>query len=193
MPLADFERRWVDALNRGDVAVADETFTKDCVIHITGSPEPDLSVEGFKQMVAGLLAAFPDLHFTIEDQVVSGDRVCHTLDRGRNEYSVTRRRPADGPPGARRWIDSRPRRKWPGHRTVGTMGSTGHDAAARTSLTRRVSVAAPLHPRTGAMLRTPTRSNPFSRSPTRNRPPTREPPTRTSTTALGARPTLTHP
>jgi steroid delta-isomerase-like uncharacterized protein len=71
----DFERRWVEALNRGDVAVADETFTQDCVIHITGSPEPDLSVEGFKQMVAGLLAAFPDLHFTIEDQIVSADKV----------------------------------------------------------------------------------------------------------------------
>ena len=73
--VADFERRWVEALNRGEIAVADETFTPDCVIHITGSPEPDLSVDGFKQMVAGLLAAFPDLHFTIEDQVVSGDKV----------------------------------------------------------------------------------------------------------------------
>ena len=75
LQVTDFERRWVEALNRGDVAVADETFTPECVIHITGSPEPDLSVEGFKQMVAGLLAGFPDLHFTIEDQVVSGDKV----------------------------------------------------------------------------------------------------------------------
>ena len=75
MQIADFERRWVEALNRGDVAVADETFTPDCVIHITGSPKPDLSVEGFKQMVAGLLAAFPDLHFTIEDQIVGADKV----------------------------------------------------------------------------------------------------------------------
>ena len=75
MPVTDFERRWVEALNQGDVTVADETFTRDCVIHITGSPEPNLSVEGFKQMVSGLLAAFPDLHFTIEDQIVSGDKV----------------------------------------------------------------------------------------------------------------------
>jgi steroid delta-isomerase-like uncharacterized protein len=75
MQVADFERRWVEALNQGDVAVADETFTPDCVIHITGSPEPDMSVEGFKQMVTGLLGAFPDLHFTIEDQIASGDKV----------------------------------------------------------------------------------------------------------------------
>jgi steroid delta-isomerase-like uncharacterized protein len=76
MQSTDFERRWIEALNRGDVTVADETFAPDCVIHITGSPEPNLSVDGFKQMVAGLLAAFPDLHFTIEDQLVSGDKVC---------------------------------------------------------------------------------------------------------------------
>lgn len=77
MQVADFERRWVEALNRGEIAVADETFTPDCVIHIAGSPEPDLSVEGFKQMVGGLLAAFPDLHLTIEDQIVSGDKVAY--------------------------------------------------------------------------------------------------------------------
>jgi steroid delta-isomerase-like uncharacterized protein len=75
MQVTKFERRWVEALNNGDVSVADETFSPECVIHITGSPEPTLSVEGFKQMVAGLLAAFPDLHFTIEDQLVSGDKV----------------------------------------------------------------------------------------------------------------------
>ena len=75
MQVTDFERRWVEGLNHGNIAVADETFTPDCVIHITGSPEPNLSVEGFKQMVSGLLGAFPDLHFTIEDQIVSGDKV----------------------------------------------------------------------------------------------------------------------
>jgi steroid delta-isomerase-like uncharacterized protein len=73
--ISDYERRWVEGLNRGDLAVADETFAPDCVIHITGSPDPNLPVEGFKQMVAGLLAAFPDLHFTIEDQIVTDDKV----------------------------------------------------------------------------------------------------------------------
>ena len=71
----DYEQRWVEGLNRGDIALADETFAPDCVIHITGSPDPNLSVDGFKQMVGGLLAAFPDLHFSIEDQIVVGDKV----------------------------------------------------------------------------------------------------------------------
>ena len=72
---ADYEQRWVEGLNRGDISVADETFAPDCRIHITGSPDPAMSVDAFKQMVAGLLAAFPDLHFTIEDQIVVADKV----------------------------------------------------------------------------------------------------------------------
>lgn len=47
----------------------------DCIIHINGRPGPNLSVDAFKQMVAGLLAAFPDLRFSIEDQIVAGDKV----------------------------------------------------------------------------------------------------------------------
>ena len=70
-----YERKWVEGLNRGDVSGADEAFAPDCVIHITGSPVPDLDVAGFKQMLTGFIAAFPDLHFTIEDQVVAGDTV----------------------------------------------------------------------------------------------------------------------
>ena len=54
--------------------MADEVFTPDCVIQITGSPEPIRGTAGFKQMLEGLLAAFPDLHFTIEDQFVAGDK-----------------------------------------------------------------------------------------------------------------------
>lgn len=66
---------WIDGLNRGDTSAADSAFAADCVIHINGSPEPNLSVDGFKQMLAGLLAAFPDLRITIEDQTVAGDKV----------------------------------------------------------------------------------------------------------------------
>jgi predicted ester cyclase len=70
-----YERAWIDGLNRGDVSVANSIFAPDCVIHITGSPEPNLSVSGFKQMLAGLLAAFPDIRLMIEDQVITADKV----------------------------------------------------------------------------------------------------------------------
>ena len=70
-----YERKWVDGLNRGDVSTADEAFAANCIIHINGSPEPNLTRDGFKQMVTGLLAAFSDLRFTLEDQIVAGDKV----------------------------------------------------------------------------------------------------------------------
>lgn len=75
LQVTDYERVWVDGLNRGDVSAADEAFAPDCVVHITGIAEPVRGVEAWKQVVAGLLTAIPDLHFTIEDQVVVRDKV----------------------------------------------------------------------------------------------------------------------
>ena len=75
MQTGTYEQTWIDGLNRGEVSVAEDVFAADCVIHINGSPDPNLDVAGFKQMVAGLLAAFPDMRFTIEDQFVAGNRV----------------------------------------------------------------------------------------------------------------------
>ena len=69
------QQTWFEGLNRGDVSVADTVFAAECVIHINGSPDPNLRLAGFKQMVAGLLAAFPDLRFIIEDQVLAGNKV----------------------------------------------------------------------------------------------------------------------
>jgi steroid delta-isomerase-like uncharacterized protein len=73
--LVEYQRKWVEALNRGDADGADESFTPDCIIHITGSPVPDLDLAGFKQMLNGFFAAFPDLHFTMNDQIDAGDKV----------------------------------------------------------------------------------------------------------------------
>ena len=75
MNITAYERTFVEGLNRGDVSAADQAFAPDCVIHINGSPEPNLSLSAFKEMVSGLLGAFPDMRFTIEDQIVAGDKV----------------------------------------------------------------------------------------------------------------------
>lgn len=80
----------MDSLNRGDVAAADEVFATDCVIHITAGKEPNLSVADFKDLLRPFLAAFPDLHFSIEDQLIASDKVAlrwvatgtHTAPRG---------------------------------------------------------------------------------------------------------------
>ena len=78
MPVAEvveYERIWVEGLNSGDVSAADRAFTPECTIHMTGVPQPVEGIGAWKELVQGLLTAFPDLHFTIEDQIEDGDRV----------------------------------------------------------------------------------------------------------------------
>ena len=75
MQITEYQRLWFEALNRGDVSVADKVFASDGVVHINGSPDPNLSVYGFKQMMSALLVAFPNVRFTVEDQIVAGDKV----------------------------------------------------------------------------------------------------------------------
>jgi predicted ester cyclase len=73
--IADHERIWSEGLNRGDLSVARHAFAPDCVFHITGVPGPIRGIDAWTQFVAALLTAFPDLQFTIEEQVGSGDRI----------------------------------------------------------------------------------------------------------------------
>jgi len=73
--LMEHERIWCQGLNRGDVSAAEAAFAPDCVIHITGVAVPLRGVGPWKDLVSGLLQAFPDLHFTIDEQLVQGSRV----------------------------------------------------------------------------------------------------------------------
>lgn len=70
----EYERVWIDGLNRGDVSAADAAFAPDCIVHMTGLPEPLRGVGALKEFIGGMLRAFPDIHLTIEDQLVQGDR-----------------------------------------------------------------------------------------------------------------------
>jgi steroid delta-isomerase-like uncharacterized protein len=71
----EHQRIWIESLNRGDVSVAEDVFTSDCVVHMTGVAEPVRGIGPWKDLVGGLLRAFPDMHFTVEDQLIQGDRV----------------------------------------------------------------------------------------------------------------------
>jgi steroid delta-isomerase-like uncharacterized protein len=63
-----------EAFRQGDASVADEVFSEDFVEH---NPMPGMSSDrdGFKQLIAGLHQAFPDLDVRIEDQIAEGDKV----------------------------------------------------------------------------------------------------------------------
>ena len=67
-------QRWVETWNRGRVDVVPELVTGDYVRHDPNSPEVR-GPEAEKQLVRMYLAAFPDLHFTIEDHIAEGDKV----------------------------------------------------------------------------------------------------------------------
>ena len=70
---AHVRRVYEEIYNRGNLAVADELAARDIVIHT--SSQEIRGREGAKQYVVALRAGFPDLHFTIEDQIADGDYV----------------------------------------------------------------------------------------------------------------------
>jgi len=68
-------RRFVEAvLNGRDYAAIDELFAHDFVLHLPGMPAIE-GREAFRQSLAGLHAAFPDLRFTILELFGEGDKV----------------------------------------------------------------------------------------------------------------------
>ena len=48
----DYQRIWVEAVNRGDVSTADRSFAHDVVIHITGMQDPLRGLEVWKAFMA---------------------------------------------------------------------------------------------------------------------------------------------
>ena len=68
-------QRWIEeAWNKGDLTIVEELIAPNYVLH--DPTRPGLrGREGIKQSVAMFRTAFPDLRFTIEDQVSEGDKV----------------------------------------------------------------------------------------------------------------------
>lgn len=72
------ERIPLEVVNKGNYGLLDEIVSSDFVER---SPQPGVPAtrEGFKQSVIALKTAFPDLHYTIDDSIESGDRMVHRL------------------------------------------------------------------------------------------------------------------
>jgi predicted ester cyclase len=69
-------RRFIDFINKDNLAPIDEFFAPNYTYHNSSMPEvKDLStVKEFNAMAYG---AFPDIRFTIEDLVAEGDKVVY--------------------------------------------------------------------------------------------------------------------
>ncbi|MBV9280683.1 MAG: ester cyclase [Chloroflexi bacterium] len=67
-------RYYEEIWNQGRLEVCDELIAPDYVNH--SAPLPDLppGPEGLKQTVAAVRRAFPDVHYSIEDMVLGGDK-----------------------------------------------------------------------------------------------------------------------
>jgi predicted ester cyclase len=74
-----------EAFNRGNLAVVDEVLAPDHHTHITIGGAPH-GPQGLKLMIVLFRTAFPDLHCTVEDEIVAGDKFAVRLSmRGTNQ------------------------------------------------------------------------------------------------------------
>jgi steroid delta-isomerase-like uncharacterized protein len=69
-------RRWAEDLwNQGRLEVAEEIAAPDFVFHLPGVPIEGQGPDVLRAVVRLFRGAFPDLHFTMEDQIVAEDAV----------------------------------------------------------------------------------------------------------------------
>lgn len=63
------ERLW----NKGEFQLADEIVARDYIEHLPGDETHGL--DGVRQYLAEHRLGFPDIHYTVKDQVAEGDKV----------------------------------------------------------------------------------------------------------------------
>jgi steroid delta-isomerase-like uncharacterized protein len=70
-------RRWIGALNQKDLADFDALCAPDFVHH---SPSTTIrGLDAYRQALATDFAAFPDMHFTVDELIAEGDTVVARL------------------------------------------------------------------------------------------------------------------
>jgi steroid delta-isomerase-like uncharacterized protein len=68
-------RRFFELWEQGDLDALGEVLAQDSVDHDPYNPHGQEGLEGAKKTIAMYRDAFPDTSFTIEDQLVDGDKV----------------------------------------------------------------------------------------------------------------------
>ncbi len=67
-----------EVINKGNMAAVDEYFASNYVEHDVPPGVPPTR-EGLKMLFTAFRAAFPDLHYTLEDELAAGDKVVHRI------------------------------------------------------------------------------------------------------------------
>jgi len=95
----DIVRQFIEhVINRGQIDAADQFFWEDMVEQVP-FPGQGPGIEGLKDVLRGLKAAFPDMHWTIEEQIAEGDKVL-----SRFEWTGTHSGPFLGVPATNRAV-----------------------------------------------------------------------------------------
>ena len=71
---AIIQRLYEEGFNRGNLSVVDELFAPDFAYR-TPTPTGEQGRDAIKQGIGLVRSAFPDIHYTIEDEVAEGDKV----------------------------------------------------------------------------------------------------------------------
>ncbi|HLI91508.1 MAG TPA: ester cyclase [Ktedonobacteraceae bacterium] len=67
-------RVWEEVWHQGDLSRIDELFASDFVRHDPGGRELH-GTDQNRQFISSMRAAFPDVRYTVDDQIVEGDKV----------------------------------------------------------------------------------------------------------------------
>jgi steroid delta-isomerase-like uncharacterized protein len=69
-------QRWVEGgWNHGNLALVDELYAADYMLHDPSTPDFPGGQAAFKQFVTTLQTAFPNLQVTVEDMLAEGNKV----------------------------------------------------------------------------------------------------------------------
>jgi len=73
-------RRFMEeVVRKGNLVSANEIFTADFIYHPPPSGLPMRGPEAIIQRVATIRTAFPDVQYTVEDEIAENDKVVHRL------------------------------------------------------------------------------------------------------------------
>jgi len=90
----DIVEKSLELWNTGNMALADELYTSDFKFHLVDQVKPEIvGIEVLKGYVDFLRTAYPDLKYTSEEMIVSGDKVIMLMN-----FSGTNTGPRGGMP-----------------------------------------------------------------------------------------------
>ncbi|MGH2559407.1 MAG: ester cyclase [Thermomicrobiales bacterium] len=73
-------RQYVETINQKDPSAFAELFSEDAVIHDPFFPEPTRGQPAIRQLIEGVLRAFPDMNWKqVGDVIEAGDRVAFVV------------------------------------------------------------------------------------------------------------------